>query len=202
MGARGPKPQPTATKEARGNPGKRRLNEWEPIPPKGEVNPPRSLRGDALDVWKREAPIAIAMRTLTTADVTLFTIYCRRVAELEMVENDILDMKEAKRDERANAGESGYDARHPLVDVSGDGGVHINRLASLRRELAAEVRDLGDRFGMSPVSRTKINVRLGDGLTPNVRPAPGSREAKQEGVLGRVIGGVATDGGGKRLSIG
>jgi phage terminase small subunit len=201
MGARGPKPQPTAVKEARGNPGKRRLNEWEPIPPKGDVQPPSSLRGDALEVWKREAPVAIAMRTLTTADVTLFAIYCRRVAELEMVEADIYDMKEASRARRDDAGENAYDARHPLVDVSGDGGVHINRLASLRRELAAEVRDLGDRFGFSPVSRTKINVRLGDGLTPDVRPTPGSREAKQAGVLARVVGGEVA-GGGNRLSVG
>jgi hypothetical protein len=110
-------------------------------------------------------------------------------------------MKEASRARRDDAGENAYDARHPLVDVSGDGGVHINRLASLRRELAAEVRDLGDRFGFSPVSRTKINVRLGDGLTPDVRPTPGSREAKQAGVLARVVGGEVA-GGGNRLAIG
>ena len=197
MGARGPKPQPTATKQARGNPGKRRLNEWEPMPPQGEVLPPPTLQGEALDVWKREAPIAIAMRTLTTADVTLFVIYCRRVAELEMVENDILDMKDAKRDA---GGESGYDARHPLVDVSGDGGIHISRLASLRRELAAEVRDLGDRFGFSATARTKINVRLGDGLTPNVKAAAGSVEARRDGVLAKVVGGQVDGGKSLRVS--
>lgn len=199
MGARGPKPQPTAIKEARGNPGKRRLNEWEPIPPQGEVKPPSSLRGDALEVWRREAPIAIAMRTLTLADVTLFAIYCRRVAELEMVEGDILEMKEAKRVKR-DGDDDEYQTRHPLVDVSDDGGIHISRLASLRRELLAEVRDLGDRFGMSPVSRTKINVRLGDGLSPNVKPAPGSVEDRRAGVLAKVVGGEVQSGKSLRVS--
>jgi len=199
MGLRGPKKTPTAIVEARGNPGKRRLNEWEPIPPKGEVVPPTSLKGEALDVWKRESPIAIAMRTLTTADVTLFARYCRAVAELAMMDRDFEEML-AERDEHRAMGEDGAKYRHPFVRESETGGASINQVGYYRDRLEDKVKDLGDRFGFSPVSRTKINVRLGDGLTPNVRPAPGSREAKQEGVLAKVVGGEVA--GRNRLSIG
>lgn len=37
MAARGRKPKPTALKVLEGNPGKRPLNDHEPIPPKGEL---------------------------------------------------------------------------------------------------------------------------------------------------------------------
>jgi phage terminase small subunit len=191
--------QPTAIKEARGNPGKRRLNEWEPIPPKGEVEPPASLKGDALAVWKRESPIAIAMRTLTTADVTLFARYCRAVAELAMMDADFADM-EAEREEKRAMGESEAKYRHPFLRETDSGGCTVNQIAYYRDKLEDKVISMGERFGMNPVGRTKINVRLGDGLTPNVRPAPGSREAKQEGVLAKVVGGEVA--GRNRLSIG
>jgi phage terminase small subunit len=191
--------QPTAIKEARGNPGKRRLNEWEPIPPKGDVEPPASLKGDALAVWKRESPIAIAMRTLTTADVTLFARYCRAVAELAMMDADFADM-EAEREEKRAMGESEAKYRHPFLRETDSGGCTVNQIAYYRDKLEDKVISMGERFGMNPVGRTKINVRLGDGLTPNVRPAPGSREAKQEGVLAKVVGGEVA--GRNRLSIG
>jgi phage terminase small subunit len=188
-----------AVQEARGNPGKRRLNEWEPIPPKGDVEPPASLKGDALAVWKRESPIAIAMRTLTTADVTLFARYCRAVAELAMMDADFADM-EAEREEKRAMGESEAKYRHPFLRETDSGGCTVNQIAYYRDKLEDKVISMGERFGMNPVGRTKINVRLGDGLTPNVRPAPGSREAKQEGVLAKVVGGEVA--GRNRLSIG
>ena len=43
MAARGRKPKPTALKVLEGNPGKRPLNDHEPIPPKGELKCPSWL---------------------------------------------------------------------------------------------------------------------------------------------------------------
>ena len=40
MATRGRKPKPTALKVLEGNPGKRPLNENEPIPPKGSIKCP------------------------------------------------------------------------------------------------------------------------------------------------------------------
>jgi hypothetical protein len=139
------------------------------------------------------------MRTLTTADVTLFARYCRAVAELAMMDADFADM-EAEREEKRAMGESEAKYRHPFLRETDSGGCTVNQIAYYRDKLEDKVISMGERFGMNPVGRTKINVRLGDGLTPNVRPAPGSREAKQEGVLAKVVGGEVA--GRNRLSIG
>lgn len=181
-------PQPTAVKQARGNPGKRRLNEWEPMPPQGEVLPPSSLKGAALTVWQREAPIAIAMRTLTTADVTLFARYCRAVAELAMMDDDFGAM-EAEREEARAMGNEGGKYRHPFLRETDTGGCTVNQIAYYRDKLEDKVLALGERFGFNPVGRTKINVRLGDGLSPNVKAPAGSLEARRDGVLAKVVGG-------------
>jgi phage terminase small subunit len=192
-------PKPTAVKEARGNPGKRRLNEWEPIPPQGEVKPPASLKGEALAVWQRESPIAVAMRTLTTADVTLFARYCRAVAELAMMDADFEAM-EAEREEARAMGNEGGKYRHPFLRETDTGGCTVNQIAYYRDKLEDKVKDLGDRFGFNPVGRTKINVRLGDGLSPNVKPAPGSVEDRRAGVLAKVVGGEVQGGKSLRVS--
>lgn len=192
-------PQPTAVKQARGNPGKRRLNEWEPIPPQGDVTPPASLKGEALAVWHREAPIAIAMRTLTTADVTLFCRYCRAVAELTMMDEDFAAM-EAEREEARAMGNEGVKYRHPFLRETDTGGCTVNQIAYYRDKLEDKVKELGDRFGFNPVGRTKINVRLGDGLSPNVKPAPGSVEDRRAGVLAKVVGGEVQGGKSLRVS--
>jgi hypothetical protein len=72
----GRRPQPTALKVLRGNPGKRPLNAREPQPPAGEVVKPAQLSSAAGVVWDAIAPACLAMGTLTTADVTAFRTLC------------------------------------------------------------------------------------------------------------------------------
>ena len=72
----GRRPQPTALKVLRGNPSKTRLNEREPVPPAGEVVKPSGLKPDVEAVWEALAPICVAMRTLTPADVWVFVTMC------------------------------------------------------------------------------------------------------------------------------
>lgn len=96
----GRRPQPTALKVLRGNPGQRKLNEHEPKPPSGEVERP-ALAADALIVWERVAPIAIAMGTLTSADVEAFKTLCRlqaRLDQLDMESADKLDAAKLEKD--------------------------------------------------------------------------------------------------------
>jgi hypothetical protein len=71
----GRRPQPTELKILRGNPGKRKPNPDEPLPPAGEVVKP-GLSPGAVVVWDRLAPICLAMRTLTPADVDVFKTLC------------------------------------------------------------------------------------------------------------------------------
>ena len=77
MAARGRKPKPTALKVLEGNPGKRPLNDHEPIPPKGELKCPSWLLPEAKKEWKRLASSLEAMGVLTMADLTAFAGYCQ-----------------------------------------------------------------------------------------------------------------------------
>jgi len=72
----GRRPQPTALKVLRGNPSKTRLNAHEPQPPAGEVVKPAGLSAGAGVVWDELAPICLAMRTLTPADLRPFVTLC------------------------------------------------------------------------------------------------------------------------------
>lgn len=74
MGKRGPKPMPTAVLKLRGSRWANRPSE--PIPPQKKVVPPRWLTDAGREVWRQVAPLCIAMRTLTAADVQRFARYC------------------------------------------------------------------------------------------------------------------------------
>jgi len=77
MATRGRKPKPTALKVLEGNPGKRPLNENEPVPPKGSIKCPTWLLPEAKKEWKRLAPPLEAMGVLTIADISAFEGYCQ-----------------------------------------------------------------------------------------------------------------------------
>lgn len=138
--ARGPKPQPAVVKEAKGNPGKRRIGRApETALQLGEVKAPAWLKGKGVAVWNRIAPVQVKLKLLTPADVETFARYCRNFARwLEM--QDALD-----------AGEVTY-----TVETA-SGVVHRPRPEFMigdrleRQLLAAE-----DRFGLNPAERQRI----------------------------------------------
>lgn len=145
----GRRPEPTAIKILRGNPGKRPLNVDEPTPPAGLVQKPADLSGRSAKVWDEVAPICLAMGTLTTADVKAFVAYCelQATAELIAVEKQNPEFK-------------------PLVmkaTVDGDGNVHLeareNPLIRMERHTAGALRPYYEKFGLEPVGRARIHVR-------------------------------------------
>jgi len=140
----GRRPQPTALKVLRGNPGKRKLNALEPIPPAGAVRKP-TLSTTAGHVWDRLAPIAIAMRTLTAADVTAFATLCELQATLECAwaqKNPPPKTGDRKADREAR-----YAHASTLADA-----------IKTEKDFAPIVRQYYALFGLEPVSRAKIQV--------------------------------------------
>src|SRR5262245_21601324 len=78
---RGPKPQSTATKRLRGNPGKRALNADEPQPPAPTADfdtPPPEMAGNkhAAATWRRLAPLLRESRQVTDADRDALVALC------------------------------------------------------------------------------------------------------------------------------
>jgi len=126
----GRRPQPTALKVLRGNPGKRKPNPHEPVPPAGEVTTPRTLSQGARRVWAELAPIALAMRTLTTADVRAFATLCELQATLTKASRQ----KDSKVPDLAAAA------------------------VKLEKEMAPIIRPYYALFGLEPVSRARIAV--------------------------------------------
>jgi phage terminase small subunit len=140
----GRRPQPTALKVLRGNPGKRPLNADEPTPPPGDVEKPTTLSTPAAAVWDRLAPIAIAMRTLTRADVTAFAMCCELQATLEWAAG--------RKDAPPRA-----KGERPAVWVRR---CHARLAAAIKieKDFAPIIRPYYALFGLEPVSRAKIQV--------------------------------------------
>ena len=142
----GRRPQPTALKVLRGNPGKRQASLDEPVPPAGEVVKPPGLTADVGAVWDELAPICIAMRTLTPADVRVFVTLCHLQATFQATS--------AAKDGRqlfALEREDPDDKDSPMV-------IQIDAILKLERDTAVALRPYYALFGLEPVSRARISV--------------------------------------------
>lgn len=158
MGTRGPQPKPTALKKAAGNPGRRQLNENEPLPPPGEVLPPKFLKDKALEYWNEYAPIAIAMRTLTTADVMPFMRWCDKSARYELL-RDMLATKSA-----TTYSVKGQDGKIRYIQ-------ELPQSVELRK-LEEQLLRLEREFGFTAASRSRIRVEPLRTITPAEAPLP------------------------------
>lgn len=83
MARRGPKPEPAAVKEAKGNPGRRSIGS-DPAEDKTakvvSVAPPAWLKAEGLKVWQRLAPRLSSLKLLSQTDAETFGRYCRNFA--------------------------------------------------------------------------------------------------------------------------
>jgi phage terminase small subunit len=140
----GPRPQPTALKMLRGNPGQRKLNVDEVKPPPGEVTKPRGLTAGASLVWDELAPVCVAMGTLTTADVRPFASLCELQATLLQAS--------AQKDAE------GFGMFTLSEDYNGAAKVGVHAAIRVERETATAVRPFYDYFGMTATSRTRMTV--------------------------------------------
>lgn len=89
MAQTGRKPKPTAIKKLEGNPGKRRLNEYEPIPENKAPKCPMWLEPEAKKEWRRTAKRLEALGILTEVDMAAFAGYCQAFARWKEAEEFI-----------------------------------------------------------------------------------------------------------------
>ena len=143
MAIRGRKPKPTALKLLEGNPGKRPINEHEPIPPKGTVKCPTWLEPEAKKEWKRLAPSLEAMGVLTQADLTAFAGYCQAYARWKEAEEFITQHGTIVKTP------SGYWQQVPQVSIAQTYLKIMNRFS--------------EQFGLTPASRSRIVADTGGG---------------------------------------
>nr|DAR21912.1 MAG TPA: terminase small subunit [Caudoviricetes sp.] len=136
MAARGRKPKPTALKLLEGNPGKRPINENEPIPPKGKVKCPTWLEAEAKKEWKRLAPSLEAMGVLTQADLTAFAGYCQAYARWKEAEEFI--------------------SQHGSIFQTPSGYVQQVPQVSIAQQNLKIMQSFCSEFGLTPATRARI----------------------------------------------
>jgi P27 family predicted phage terminase small subunit len=182
--ARGRKAQPAAVKEARGNPGRRRI-------PKAAAVEERDLGGYpdwldtsavgteraiaisalAIEAWRRLKPDLERMKLLKATDGDAFARYCRYLGEFVYFTR-YLDEHGATYEAKAGTGETLWRPRQE------------NRI---RKDCEQALKDLGDSMGLTPAARLRIVQQLAaaPGQQPNLplgeqakgNPATANREA-------------------------
>ena len=136
---KGRKPKPSGVKRAEGNPGRRALNESEPVYTVPERVPyaPRFLSAEAKREWNRAATLLMRARVLTAVDLTALALYC-----------DAYGLWIEARKETAERG----------AVIQGDKGLYQNPWLFVANKAHEQMLKLMAEFGMTPSSRTRIKA--------------------------------------------
>ena len=133
---RGRRPKPTRLKLLEGNPGKRPLNEDEPIPEIAVPQCPAELGEVAKREWDRLVGELVTLRLLTNLDRAALAAYCGAYAlwaeAMEAIQKFGTMIKSP----------TGYPVQSPYLAIA-------NRQAEIMMRIASE-------FGFPPASRSRI----------------------------------------------
>lgn len=136
MATKGRKPTPTAIKKLEGNPGKRPLNEKEPMPVKKAPSCPKWLDKEAKREWKRLASKLELMGVLTEVDMAAFAGYCQSYARWKENEEFISKNGSLVRTP------SGYWQQVPQVSIA--------------QQYLKQMGRYAEQFGLTPAARSRI----------------------------------------------
>jgi len=138
---KGRKPKPSSIKRAEGNPGRRALNESEPVytVPKRVPYAPRFLSAEAQREWNRAATLLMRAHVLTDADLTALALYC--------------DAYGRWIEARANVAKAGA-----VLKSSATGALYDNPYVHHANRAREQMLKLMAEFGMTPSSRTRIKT--------------------------------------------
>jgi P27 family predicted phage terminase small subunit len=163
---RGPKPKPTAQKKLEGNPGRRPLNDAEPMPPpvsEAFDAPPVEFEGNpgASAEWQRLVPMLRRARQITDADRSVLLSLCVEWSRY------LAATKEIQLKGMVILAPSGYPIVNPYLPIA-------------NKALAACTK-LWPELGLTPSSRSRLKETGpgpgGDAFTEfdQVLPATGTK---------------------------
>lgn len=150
MAKTGRKPKPTALKKLEGNPGKRPLNEMEPVPPTVALRCPKHLLPEAKKEWKRLAPILMDMGLLTAADAVPFEGYCTAYARWLEAQEEI--------------------TRHGSIYKDAEGRIRPNPYIAIANQQMRDIRSFAAEFGLTPSNRSAMIANVMSVMKKNVDP--------------------------------
>lgn len=151
---KGRKPEPTALRVLRGNPGKRPLNEAEPVHEPLETDCPADLVDPvARAEWDRVATMLIDRGQVTTVDRAVLVGYCLKYAQWRALET------EASLHPFVVRSPSGYPIPNPALGMA-------NKVFALMLKAAAEL-------GITPSARSRVVSQ----------PKPHASQSKWAGII-------------------
>lgn len=134
-----PKPQPTALRILRGNPGKRRINHREPQHGPLPVACPAELTDPvARAEWDRVAPSMILCGQVTTLDRASLIGYCQKWAQWQALEQEA--------------------AGHPFIVRSPNGYPLPNPALCMANKAFNLLLKAASELGMTPAGRSRVSV--------------------------------------------
>jgi len=134
----GPAPEPTVLRLAKGNRGKRPINDQEPQPKLCIPRKPVVLQGNAATEWYKITKSLSSLGLLTEIDTTAIAAYCQVYARWCEAE------KELRKNGMIIKAPSGYPMLSPYLSI-------INACLNQMKGFLAE-------FGMTPASRSRVKV--------------------------------------------
>lgn len=142
-----PKPKPTALKLLSGNPGKRKLPENEPKPKVVAPRPPTSLSSESKKVWRKLVKPLAAVGIMTELDIMMLAALCDIEVRYQLAQDQI-----SGSDQCTQMTPNGMEIQSVWIGIA-------NKCLDQKIKILTE-------FGMSPSSRTKIQVATPDELDP------------------------------------
>ena len=164
----GRKRKPTALKRLEGNPGKRPLNELEPVPPTVKLRCPKFLLPEARKEWRRLAPILMSMGLLTAADAVPFAGYCQAYARWREAQDEI--------------------TRHGSIYKDETGRIRPNPYIAIANQQMREIKSFAADFGLTPSNRTAMIANVMSAVKPKIDPMEAILLSDGEAEV-KVIGG-------------
>jgi P27 family predicted phage terminase small subunit len=154
MGIPGTKPEPNTLKLIKGNPGKRPITpapQPTPVAPK----PPSWLPSIAKKEWKRLSPELERLGLLTAVDGLTFGLMLFHFA---MAAEDVKELKQIQRELKAEGKK-----QHPLIATDEMKMPRKHPLHQIIRDHSAAFKAYMAEFGLSPSSRTRLQVKEPEG---------------------------------------
>lgn len=143
----GRRPKPTALKALAGNPGKRALNQQEPKPRSKRPKMPAEFRGTRKEFhWRRLTRELAGMQLLTSADGDAIAMYCDYYVRWEDATRMI--------------------AEHGMIVYTENGTPYQSPYLGIANKAMAAMQKLLVEFGMTPASRSRIQLPEGKADDP------------------------------------
>jgi len=143
--AQGRKPKPTALKIVEGNPGRRKLPEFEPKFDPAQSSPSPFLNDDAKVEWGRIFGILYEAGVLTEVDRAVLAAYCQSYGVWAQAEREIDKLQQSS-------------VLNGLILRTKEGNFIQQPLLGIANRARGDMVKYASEFGMSPTSRVKVET--------------------------------------------